>query len=261
MLWKGGLWLSTALLGGLLPVLWGLCWGLEVSFFEKMIEVKNIIKRYGNLEVLKGVSVTIGDGEIVSIVGPSGAGKTTLLQIIGTLDKPDSGSVLFDGTDVLALKDKELARFRNRNIGFVFQFHQLLPEFTTLENVAMPALIGGEKRSEAFARAKELLSYMNLSDRFEHKPAQLSGGERQRVAVARALINKPAVILADEPSGSLDTQNKQELHKLFFTLRDEMKQTFVIVTHDESLAGDSDRVLHMRDGLIVTPEPESEIIV
>lgn len=238
-----------------------LCWGLEVSFFEKMIEVKNIIKRYGNLEVLKGVSVTIGDGEIVSIVGPSGAGKTSLLQIIGTLDKPDSGSVLFDGTDVLALKDKELARFRNRNIGFVFQFHQLLPEFTTLENVAMPALIGGEKRSEAFARAKELLSYMNLSDRFEHKPAQLSGGERQRVAVARALINKPAVILADEPSGSLDTQNKQELHKLFFTLRDEMKQTFVIVTHDESLASDTDRVLHMRDGLIVTPEPESEIIV
>lgn len=261
VLWKGGLWLSAALLGGLLPALGGLWWGLEVSFFEKMIEVKNIIKRYGNLEVLKGVSVTIGDGEIVSIVGPSGAGKTTLLQIIGTLDKPDSGSVLFDGTDVLALKDKELARFRNRNIGFVFQFHQLLPEFTTLENVAMPALIGGEKRSEAFARAKELLSYMNLSDRFEHKPAQLSGGERQRVAVARALINKPAVILADEPSGSLDTQNKQELHKLFFTLRDEMKQTFVIVTHDESLAGDTDRVLHMRDGLIVTPEPESDIIV
>ena len=175
-----------------------------------MIEVKNIIKRYGNLEVLKGVSVTIGDGEIVSIVGPSGAGKTTLLQIIGTLDKPDSGSVLFDGTDVLALKDKELARFRNRNIGFVFQFHQLLPEFTTLENVAMPALIGGEQRYEAFARAKELLSYMNLSARFAHKPAQLSGGDRQRVAVARALINKPAVILADEPSGSLDTQNKQE---------------------------------------------------
>lgn len=261
VLWKGGLWLSAALLGGLLPALWVAVVGLGGEFFEKMIEVKNIIKRYGNLEVLKGVSVTIGDSEIVSIVGPSGAGKTTLLQIIGTLDKPDSGSVLFDGTDVLALKDKELARFRNRNIGFVFQFHQLLPEFSTLENVAMPALIGGEKRSEAFARAKELLSYMNLSDRFEHKPAQLSGGERQRVAVARALINKPAVILADEPSGSLDTQNKQELHKLFFTLRDEMKQTFVIVTHDESLAGDTDRVLHMRDGLIVTPEPESEIIV
>ena len=261
VLWKGGLWLLAALLGGLLPALWVAVLGLGGEFFEKMIEVKNIIKRYGNLEVLKGVSVTIGDGEIVSIVGPSGAGKTTLLQIIGTLDKPDSGSVLFDGTDVLALKDKELARFRNRNIGFVFQFHQLLPEFTTLENVAMPALISGEKRSDAFARAKELLSYMNLSDRFEHKPAQLSGGERQRVAVARALINKPAVILADEPSGSLDTQNKQELHKLFFTLRDEMKQTFVIVTHDESLAGDTDRVLHMRDGLIVTPEPESEIIV
>lgn len=261
VLWKGGLWLSAVPLIGLLPALWVAVLGLGGEFFEKMIEVKNIIKRYGNLEVLKGVSVTIGDGEIVSIVGPSGAGKTTLLQIIGTLDKPDSGSVLFDGTDVLALKDKELARFRNRNIGFVFQFHQLLPEFTTLENVAMPALIGGEKRFDAFARAKELLSYMNLSDRFEHKPAQLSGGERQRVAVARALINKPAVILADEPSGSLDTQNKQELHKLFFTLRDEMKQTFVIVTHDESLAGDTDRVLHMRDGLIVTPEPESEIIV
>ena len=261
VLWKGGLWLSAVPLIGLLPALWVAVLGLGGEFFEKMIEVKNIIKRYGNLEVLKGVSVTIGDGEIVSIVGPSGAGKTALLQIIGTLDKPDSGSVLFDGTDVLALKDKELARFRNRNIGFVFQFHQLLPEFTTLENVAMPALIGGEKRFDAFARAKELLSYMNLSDRFEHKPAQLSGGERQRVAVARALINKPAVILADEPSGSLDTQNKQELHKLFFTLRDEMKQTFVIVTHDESLAGDTDRVLHMRDGLIVTPEPESEIIV
>lgn len=226
VLWKGGLWLSAALLGGLLPALWVAVLGLGGEFFEKMIEVKNIIKRYGNLEVLKGVSVTIGDGEIVSIVGPSGAGKTTLLQIIGTLDKPDSGSVLFDGTDVLALKDKELARFRNRNIGFVFQFHQLLPEFTTLENVAMPALIGGEKRSDAFARAKELLSYMNLSDRFEHKPAQLSGGERQRVAVARALINKPAVILADEPSGSLDTQNKQELHKLFFTLRDEDEANF-----------------------------------
>ena len=179
-----------------------------------MIEVKNIIKRYGTLEVLKGVSVSIGDGEIVSIVGPSGAGKTTLLQIIGTLDKPESGEVLFNGTNVLGLKDKELARFRNQNIGFVFQFHQLLPEFTTLENVAMPALIGGAKRKEAFERAKELLDYMNLTDRLQHKPSQLSGGERQRVAVARALINKPAVVLADEPSGSLDTQNKQELHRL-----------------------------------------------
>ena len=225
-----------------------------------MIEVKNIIKRYGSLEVLKDVSVTIADGEIVSIVGPSGAGKTTLLQIIGTLDKPDSGSVSFDGTDVLKLKDKELAHFRNRNIGFVFQFHQLLPEFTTLENVAIPALIGGAKRSDAYARAKELLDYMKLSDRFDHKPSQLSGGERQRVAVARALVNNPQVILADEPSGSLDSQNKQELQKLFFNLRNEMKQTFVIVTHDESLSGDTDRVLHMRDGVIVTPE-DKEIIV
>lgn len=215
-----------------------------------MIEVKNIVKRYGNLEVLKGVNVSIGSGEIVSIVGPSGAGKTTLLQIIGTLDKPNQGSVLYDGTDVLKLKDRNLAHFRNRNIGFVFQFHQLLPEFTMLENVAMPALIGGTGRTQAYARAKELLGYLGLNDRLEHKPSQLSGGERQRVAVARALVNKPAVILADEPSGSLDSQNKQELHKLFFTLRDEMNQTFVIVTHDESLAGNSDRILHMRDGVI-----------
>ncbi len=215
-----------------------------------MIEAKNIIKRYGSLEVLKDVSVSMGSGEIVSIVGPSGAGKTTLLQIIGTLDRPDSGSVLFDGIDVLKLKGKELARFRNRNIGFVFQFHQLLPEFTMLENVAIPALIGGAKRSEAYTRAKELLDYMKLSDRLDHKPAQLSGGERQRVAVARALINKPAVVLADEPSGSLDTANKQELHRLFFDLRSELKQTFVIVTHDETLASDTDRVLHMRDGVI-----------
>ena len=219
-----------------------------------MIEAKNIIKRYGNLEVLKGVDVTIGDGMIVSIVGPSGAGKTTLLQIIGTLDKPDSGTVTYDGVDVLRLKDKRLAQFRNKNIGFVFQFHQLLPEFTMLENVAITALIGGCKQSQAFKRAAELLDYMGLSDRLEHKPAELSGGERQRVAVARALVNKPAVILADEPSGSLDTANKQELHKLFFTLRDEMKQTFVIVTHDESLAGNSDRILHMRDGMIVEPD-------
>lgn len=215
-----------------------------------MIEAKNIIKRYGSLEVLKDVSVSMGSGEIVSIVGPSGAGKTTLLQIIGTLDRPDSGSVLFDGIDVLKLKGKELARFRNRNIGFVFQFHQLLPEFTMLENVAIPALIGGAKRSETYTRAKELLDYMKLSDRLDHKPAQLSGGERQRVAVARALINKPAVVLADEPSGSLDTANKQELHRLFFDLRSELKQTFVIVTHDETLASDTDRVLHMRDGVI-----------
>ena len=216
-----------------------------------MIEAKNIIKQYGNLEVLRDVSVTIGDGEVVAIVGPSGAGKTTLLQIIGTLDAPKSGQVLYDGVDVLKLGARELARFRNRNIGFVFQFHQLLPEFTTLENVAIPALIGGDKKAEAYDRARHLLDHLGLSSRLDHKPAQLSGGERQRVAVARALINSPKVILADEPSGSLDTQNKQELHKLFFDLRDEFKQTFVIVTHDESLAANVDRVLHMRDGLII----------
>ena len=216
-----------------------------------MIEAKNIVKRYGELEVLRDVTVSIGDGEIVAIVGPSGAGKTTLLQIIGTLDSPQSGQVLYDGTDVLKLSQREMARFRNRNIGFVFQFHQLLPEFTTLENVAIPALIGGDRKSDAYDRARHLLDHLGLSSRLEHKPAQLSGGERQRVAVARALINNPKVILADEPSGSLDTQNKQELHKLFFDLRDEFKQTFVIVTHDESLAANVDRVLHMRDGLII----------
>ncbi len=201
--------------------------------------------------MLRNVTVSIGDGEIVAIVGPSGAGKTTLLQIIGTLDSPQSGQVLYDGTDVLKLSQREMARFRNRNIGFVFQFHQLLPEFTTLENVAIPALIGGDKKSDAYDRARHLLDHLGLSSRLEHKPAQLSGGERQRVAVARALINNPKVILADEPSGSLDTQNKQELHKLFFDLRDEFKQTFVIVTHDESLAANVDRVLHMRDGFII----------
>lgn len=201
--------------------------------------------------MLRDVTVSIGDGEIVAIVGPSGAGKTTLLQIIGTLDSPQSGQVLYDGTDVLKLSQREMARFRNRNIGFVFQFHQLLPEFTTLENVAIPALIGGDKKSDAYDRARHLLDHLGLSSRLEHKPAQLSGGERQRVAVARALINNPKVILADEPSGSLDTQNKQELHKLFFDLRNEFKQTFVIVTHDESLAANVDRVLHMRDGLII----------
>lgn len=216
-----------------------------------MIEARNIVKRYGDLEVLKGVSVTINDGEIVAIVGPSGAGKTTLLQIIGTLDTPQSGQVLYDGEDVLRLKQRDMARFRNRNIGFVFQFHQLLPEFTTLENVMIPALIGGDKRADASERARRLLDYLGLTARLDHKPAQLSGGERQRVAVARALINNPKVILADEPSGSLDSQNKQELHKLFFDLRNEFKQTFVIVTHDESLASNVDRVLHMRDGLIM----------
>ena len=215
-----------------------------------MIEIENINKSYGSLQVLRDVCVDIHQGEVVSIVGPSGAGKTTLLQIIGTLDKPDSGSIIFNGTDVLKLKGRELAHFRNRNIGFVFQFHQLLPEFTALENVAMPALLGGTKQSEAYKRAGELLQYMGLSERTNHKPAQLSGGESQRVAVARALINNPSVILADEPSGSLDSQNKRELHDLFFRLRSEMNQTFVIVTHDELLAQQADRVLHMRDGAI-----------
>lgn len=223
-----------------------------------MIQALNITKRYGDLEVLRNVSVTINDGEIVAIVGPSGAGKTTLLQIIGTLDAPQSGQVLFDGTDVLKLKQRELARFRNSNIGFVFQFHQLLPEFTTLENVAIPALIGGVKKAEAYEKARQLLDYLGLTPRLDHKPSQLSGGERQRAAVARALINSPKLILADEPSGSLDTQNKLELHKLFFDLRDKFKQTFVIVTHDETLASNAhvDRVLHMRDGIIVDPNIE-----
>lgn len=215
-----------------------------------MIEIKNINKRYGSLQVLRDVCVDIHQGEVVSIVGPSGAGKTTLLQMIGTLDRPDSGSIIYDGVDVLKLKGRDLAHFRNRNIGFVFQFHQLLPEFTALENVAIPALLGGTKQSEAYKRAAQLLDYMGLSERASHKPAQLSGGESQRVAVARALINNPHVILADEPSGSLDTQNKRDLHELFFRLRSEMKQTFVIVTHDESLAQQADRVLHMRDGEI-----------
>lgn len=219
-----------------------------------MIEAKHIVKRYGSLEVLRSVDVTIGEAEVVTIVGPSGAGKTTLLQIIGTLDRPDNGTVTYDGTDVFALRGRELAQFRNRNIGFVFQFHQLLPEFTMLENVAIPALIGGEKRDAAYDRARQLLDYMHLSDRLDHKPAQLSGGERQRVAVARALINRPKVILADEPSGSLDTANKQELHRLFFQLRDEMHQTFVIVTHDETLAGQADRTLRMQDGNIINAQ-------
>ena len=218
-----------------------------------MIEIKNIKKSFGSLQVLKGIDLSIQKGEIVSIVGPSGAGKTTLLQIIGTLDRPDSGSVYVDNVDVTQLSQKKLSDFRNRHIGFVFQFHQLLPEFTTLENVAIPALIGGDKRSDAYDRARQLLDYLGLSQRLEHKPAQLSGGERQRAAVARALINSPKLVLADEPSGSLDTQNKQELHQLFFDLRDKFHQTFVIVTHDESLATNTnvDRVLHMRDGIIL----------
>lgn len=225
-----------------------------------MIEIEGINKYYGKLHVLRDVSLSIDKGEIVSIVGKSGAGKTTLLQIMGTLDSPDSGVVKYDGVEVLKMLSRELSHFRNRNIGFVFQFHQLLPEFTTVENVAIPAMIGGTKQQEAMRRAMELLDFMGLSERAENKPSQLSGGERQRAAVARALINKPAVIFADEPSGSLDSQNKQELHRLFFRLRDELQQTFVIVTHDESLAGDTDRIIHMKDGAIVLPEHE-EIIV
>ena len=218
-----------------------------------MIQARDITKRFGTLEVLRGVNVDIRECEVVGIVGPSGAGKTTLLQILGTLDTPDSGSVKINDVDVVKLRGKELARFRNRNIGFVFQFHQLLPEFSTLENVMIPALISGAGRADAEKRAAELLEYMGLSGRLTHKPAQLSGGERQRVAVARALVNSPKVVLADEPSGSLDSQNKRELHQLFFKLREELRQTFVIVTHDETLAAECDRVLHMRDGVIVAP--------
>lgn len=216
-----------------------------------MIELKDIRKSFGSLSVLNGVSAVIERGEVVSIVGPSGAGKTTLLQIAGTLDRPDGGSVVYDGVDVAGLSERRLAEFRNRRIGFVFQFHQLLPEFTALENVMIPALIGGRDKGEAARRAAELLEFLNLTERAGHKPSELSGGEKQRVAVARALINKPDVVFADEPSGSLDTQNKEELHRLFFDLRREMGQTFVIVTHDESLAGMCDRVLKMRDGRIL----------
>lgn len=215
-----------------------------------MIEIRNIEKSFDRLKVLKGIDLDIGNAEIVSIVGPSGAGKTTLLQIIGSLDRPDSGSVRFDGTDLFSLSTSKLARFRNVNIGFVFQFHQLLPEFTMEENVAMPAMIGGASQTEAISKARELIDYLGLSDRASHRPAQLSGGERQRAAVARALINNPRVILADEPSGSLDSHNRDELHKLFFDLRRDMGHTFVTVTHDESLAQKADRRISMRDGLI-----------
>ncbi len=216
-----------------------------------MIDIRNITKSFGSLQVLKGIDLTISKGEVVSIVGPSGAGKTTLLQIIGTLDQPDTGTVLVDGTDITTLKEKQLSEFRNKRLGFVFQFHQLLPEFTAIENVMIPAFIAGRTNKEAKARAEELLLFMGLKDRAHHKPAELSGGEKQRVAVARALVNNPAVILADEPSGSLDTKNKQELHQLFFDLRDKFGQTFVIVTHDEELAQLTDRTIHMRDGMLV----------
>lgn len=215
-----------------------------------MITIKDIKKSFGSLEVLKGIDLHIEKGEVVSIVGPSGAGKTTLLQIIGTLDKPDAGSILIDNVNVTTLSQKKLADFRNRHIGFVFQFHQLLPEFTALENIMIPAYIAGVSNKAAKQRAEELLQFMGLSDRAKHKPNELSGGEKQRVAVARALVNNPAVILADEPSGSLDTKNKEELHQLFFDLRDKFGQTFVIVTHDEQLASITDRTIHMRDGLL-----------
>lgn len=222
-----------------------------------MIDIKGIKKSFGSLQVLKGIDMHINKGEIVSIVGPSGAGKTTLLQIIGTLDKPDSGTVIVDGVDVSSLSSAKLADFRNKHIGFVFQFHQLLPEFTAIENIMIPAYIGGISKGEAKKRAKELLDFMGLADRAGHKPAELSGGEKQRVAVARALINNPAVILADEPSGSLDSKNKAELHQLFFDLRDKFGQTFVIVTHDEALASITDRTIKMRDGLLETEEMPS----
>lgn len=216
-----------------------------------MLKAENIIKSYGELQVLKGVSVNINQGEIVSIVGASGAGKTTLLQILGTLDKSDSGAVYYDNIDVMSLSNKKLAQFRNENIGFIFQFHHLLPEFTAIENVCIPAYLGKKNKKETEAKAKELLSKLGLSNRIDHKPSELSGGEQQRVAVARALINNPKVILADEPSGNLDSANAQELHNLFFQLRDEMGQTFVIVTHNNELANLSDRKIEMKDGKMV----------
>ena len=215
-----------------------------------MIQIENITKSFGDLQVLKGVNLSIGKGEVVSIVGPSGAGKTTLLQIIGTLDKPDAGSIRFNGEELTRLGSKRLAAFRNKHIGFVFQFRQLLPEFTALANIIIPALVAGRKRKEAEAEALELLNVLGLSERANHKPAELSGGENQRVAVARALINHPDVVLADEPSGSLDSHNKEELHKLFFELRDRLGQTFIIVTHDERLASYTDRTIRMVDGVV-----------
>lgn len=216
-----------------------------------MITLKNICKSYQNLEVLHNVSLTIGEKEIITIAGPSGAGKTTLLQIAGTLDKPTSGSVVYDGADITSLNDSKLSRFRNDNIGFVFQFHQLLPEFTALQNVALPALIGGVSKKEAYNRAEELLALLRLSDRLRHKPSQMSGGECQRTAIARALINRPGVIFADEPTGSLDSRNRDEIQEIFAQLRDTLGQTFVIVTHDPTMTECADRVIDMADGRII----------
>ncbi len=217
-----------------------------------MMRAIGIKKSFGSLEVLKGIDLEVKDSEIVTIVGPSGAGKTTLLLILGTLDRPDEGLIFYDGIEVGKMKGKQLAAFRNQKIGFVFQFHQLLPEFTALENICIPAFIAGKSKPEAEKRAKELLRFMNMSDRADHKPSELSGGEQQRVAVARALINNPSVILADEPSGNLDTENKTGLHKLFLSLRNAFGQTFIIVTHDTTLASLSDRVIHLKDGIIVS---------
>ena len=223
-----------------------------------MIEIRNVTKSYGPLTVLHDISLTIPEREIMAIVGPSGAGKTTLLQIAGTLDRPDSGSVFFDNTDLFKLKDKKLSEFRNLNIGFVFQFHQLLPEFSALENVAMPALIAGMKKKEAFEEARKLLDILGLGDRTDHKPAQLSGGEKQRAAIARALINKPRVVFADEPTGSLDSHNRDEIQEIIASLRDTLHQTFVIVTHDPCMASIADRTVTMEDGRI-TGETIAEI--
>ena len=216
-----------------------------------MIQINGIEKSYGTLKVLKGINLEVADSSVVTIVGASGAGKSTLLHLIGTLDRPDGGRVLMDGTDLYKLSDKELAEFRNRNIGFVFQFHHLLPEFTAVENVALPAMIAGATKAEAMKRAGELLDYLKLSERATHKPSQLSGGEQQRVAVARALVNNPKLILADEPSGNLDTENARKLHQLFFDLRDRFGQTFVVVTHNTELAQMADRTITLQDGMIV----------